>query len=657
MFKKTPPSALAACLSALRIAFVPAALLIVVLTALFAVDAVAPTCCRSVALAATAGDVSVNAVVEKETVSMGEPFTLQIQVEGTDSPPGASAPDMTGVTDFVVESLGSQSNNRSSITIINGQMTRVESRGYVYSYRLTPKKTGQGVIPAITVPVASQKLRTGPITIRVIEPETTEDFHLEIQFSKTKFYVGEPVLVTVTWYVGREVEGFSFNLPLLEQNAFSFADPGKEQDPSKQYYNVPVGQGSVVAEKGRKAYRGGEEYTTVSFRKVLFAREAGTFQIPEGMVSCRAMVGLSKSERRRGPFDMFNDDFFTMGRRQVYKTFVAHSEPVSLTALPLPEAGKPSDFSGCVGQFSIETSASPTDVSVGDPITLTASISGSEYLENIELPSLARDAELEQAFKIPEEMSAGIVKDGKKIFTQTLRAKSEAVKTIPPIRFAYFDPERGAYQVALSKPIPIQVKAARVVTEADMEGRPDRTPVKSELEAWSKGIAHNYEGPDLLEDRSFRLSALIRSPLWLGAFMLPFCVYVVLLLFMRRREKQMADPDKVRSRKAFAVFKQNVKGLTSGDRSEGPQAGTQLLDALRNYLGDKLRTQGEALTFADAEKKLKDRGIDGDLTRKLGELFAVCEEGRYGGGLESSSAMEELTRNAMELVQALERRL
>ena len=368
---------------------------------------------------------------------MGEPFLLQIRVEGSDIAPGTDQPDMSGVADFAVEFLGGQSNNSSSITIINGKMSKVESYGYVYSYRLTPKKVGRFEIPSITVPIdagKSKTLRTKPITISVAEPEATDDFHLELKFSKTNFYVGEPVILTVVWYLGKDVESVTFNLPILQDEAFTFLDPKADQDPRKQYFQIQIGGANVLAEKGTGVYNG-REYTTLSFRKVLFARKPGSFETPEATVSCKALVGYSARQQRRSPFDgFFDDDFFNPGRKGLYKTFVTRSHPVVLTALALPEEGKPAGFAGWVGRFQVEASASPTEVSIGDPVTLTVSVSGSEYLDHVELPALARDPEIEKDFKIPEEMAAGVVRGDVKQFTQTLRPKSADVKAIPPIK-------------------------------------------------------------------------------------------------------------------------------------------------------------------------------------------------------------------------------
>ena len=605
------------------------------------------------AWAATGAGLSVQALVEKDAVSVGEPFLMQIRVEGSDIAPGTDPPDMSGVVDFAVEYLGGQSNNSSSITIINGKMSKVETYGYVYSYRLTPKKVGRLEIPSLAVPLdagKSKTIRTKPITVSVAEPETTDDFHLELKFSKTNFYVGEPVILTVIWYLARDVESVTFNMPLLQDEAFAFIDPKVDQDPRKQYFQIQIAGANVVAEKGTGGYRG-REYTTLSFRKVLFAKKPGTFETPEAAVSCKALVGYSGRQQRRSPFD---DDFFNPGRKSLYKTFVSRSHPVVLTALALPEEGKPANFAGWVGRFQVEASASPTEVSIGDPVTLTLSISGSEYLENVELPALAKDPEIEKDFKIPEEIAAGVVRGTVKQFTQTLRPKSAEVKAIPPIKIPYFNPDAGRYEIAQSKPIALTVKTTRVLTSADMEGKSGETTVrKSELENWSQGIAYNYEGPEVLERQAFRISTIVASPIWLAAMLVPFLGFVSLLVYTKVRQQQTADPDRLRFRKAFVRFKQRVSAI-GAEGSRGSDACAVLLDAIRVYLGDKLRQNGSALTFADVEGKLKERRIDADLSERLRGLFAACEQGSYGGmGLRKP--FEELVKEAMDVIRSLDR--
>lgn len=609
------------------------------------------------AWAATTGGLSAQALVEKDTVAVGEPFLFQIRIEGSDLAPGTDPPELSGMVEFAVEYLGGQSNNSSSITIVNGRMSKVETYGYVYSFRLTARKTGSLEIPAITVPLDSastKTVRTRPIPIRVVPPEASDDFHLELKFSKTSFYVGEPVVLSVVWYLRKDVESVTFNVPFLQDEAFTFIDCRVDQDPRKQYFQLQVGGAGVLAEKGTGSYHG-REYTTLSFRKVIFARKPGSFQTPEATAASKALAGYPGRQQRRNPFDgFFDDDLLSPGRRALYKTFVSRAEPVVLTVLPLPEEGKPPNFAGWVGRFQVEASASPTEVSVGDPITLTLSVSGSEYLDKVELPPLFRDAAIDRDFKVPEEMAAGVVRGTVKEFTQTLRPKTAEVRAVPTIKLPFFNPESGRYETAESNPIPLTVKTARILTSADVEGKSGESAVqKSELETWSQGIAHNYEGPEVLEGQVFRISVIVTSPAWLAVMVVPFLAFVSLLVYTGVRRRQTADPDRMRSRKAFMRFRKRV-GELEAEGSQGSDSCGLLLDAVRVYLGDKLRLNGTALTFADIEERLAAAGIAGGLREQLRGLFTACEQGSYGGmGLHQP--FEELVTEAMAVIRSLDR--
>ncbi len=620
------------------------------------VGGASPTACAAV-WAASEGGVSARAILETNAVSVGEPFVLQVRLEGGDVAPGTEPPDMSGITDFTVDYLGGQSNNSSSVTIVNGNVSKVETFGYVYSYRLTPKKTGEFTIPSIAVPLDAAKskiLHTQVVPVRVTEPEATDDFHLELRYSKTSFYLGEPVLLTVVWYLGRDVESVAFNVPILQDETFVVVDPKMDQDPRKQYFQIPMGSGRLLAEKGSGTYRG-RQYTTLSFSKVLFAKRPGSFETPEATVSTKALVGYARRQQGRNPFDsFFDDDFFTMGKKGVYKTFVSRAAPVTLTARALPEEGKPPGFSGWVGRFQVEAAANPTEASVGDPITLELSVRGPAYLDNVELPPLSKLAELESEFKIPEEMASGVVRGDAKLFTQTLRPKSEDVKVIPSLAFPYFDADTGRYEVARTKPIALNVKPTRVLTSADVEGKAGESPGrKNELETWSQGIAHNYEGPEVLDRRVYRIATIVRSPAWLASVILPFLGFVALLVTAKVRERQRTDSDKIKSRKALARFKKLLDAIGE-ERSAAENRFSHLLDAMRSYFGDKLRSNGTALTHLDIEAKLRDLGIDPALLGRVRDLFEACEQATYGGA-SLSRPWDELVKEALDVVAALDR--
>ncbi|MCP5112400.1 MAG: protein BatD, partial [bacterium] len=178
------------------------------------------------------------------------------------------------------------------------------------------------------------------------------------------------------------------------------------------------------------------------------------------------------------------DDLFDMmpfGQRAVYESFVVPSNSLALTVAEVPAAGRPDNFSGLVGNYRMAVQATPTEVNVGDPITLTLRISGPEYLDAIELPPLTNQTALARDFKIPPERAAGVVKGSAKSFTQTIRAKHSDVIEIPPIELAYFDADSGSYKVARTAAVPLTVQGTRIVTARDAEGFSDAGTVQSEI--------------------------------------------------------------------------------------------------------------------------------------------------------------------------------
>jgi len=596
---------------------------------------------------AAAQELSATARVEKQEVFLGDSFVFQVEVNGDDDP---EEPDLSGLKDFRVEKVGGQNTSSQSVTIINGRVSRTVRRGFVFSYRLTPQKVGRLVIPAVEVKSDGKVLTTRPVAVQVEEPAETEDFKLRLSLSRKECYVGEPITLTVTWYIGKDVRGFQFNLPVLQDQRFAFHTPEVKVDRGRRYYRVDLGTEEAIAQKGQ-ADLNGTQYATLTFQKILVPRQPGTFTIPPATVACDALVGY----RREHDFfdDFFSDDFFGMGRQGVYDRFVTPSNEHTLHVMDLPEEGKPANFAGHVGRYHIEADASPREANVGDPITLTIRVSGPEYLRDVELPPLEDQPGFARNFKIPEEMAAGEVKGKEKVFTQTIRATSANVDSVPPIELPYFDTEKGKYRIARSEPISLTIRETRVVTAKDAEGRDLATP-KSQITLRREGIAHNYEDLSVLRSQHHGLGAILTHPFWTAATAVPPAVYLLLLAVTTFVRRANADPEGRRARRAYPELRKALKKPLTDDHPA--QAARAVLSALQDYLGNKLRLRSGAITYGDVEETLKERGVTDDTCEALRSLFAKCEAAHYAGGRAENDA-ESLRLKALETARAVEKGL
>jgi len=113
------------------------------------------------------------------------------------------------------------------------------------------------------------------------------------------------------------------------------------------------------------------------------------------------------------------------------------------------------------------------------------------------------------------------------------------------------------------------------------------------------------------------------------------------------RSLGLADPAAAASRRAGGRC---MGMIDTAEKSNDALSG--VLDALRQYLGAKLRMTGDALTFGDVQEPLRSRGVDDAMLNELKDLFTRCEESRYSGG--SSLDGATACRRARELVRKLE---
>jgi hypothetical protein len=574
--------------------------------------------------ATAAAAIQAEAVVQQSSVYKGEPFVLNIRVSGSDQP---QQPDLSKIKGFSVAYQGGSQNNSTAITIVNGKMTRNVTRGYVFSYQLTPLETGTLTIPAITVEADGDTVKTLPVRINVSAPGETEDVKLRLFLSKNACYVGEPVTLTAKLYLRREVRTADFTIPALrDTDWFYVIDPGIDQQKGKKYYRLPLNGGEVIGEQSRDTLDG-EVFSTLSFSKVLIPKKSGQLTIDTATVACDVLTGY-RDNRGRNPFnDDFFSDFFNT-RQGVYQKVVAPSNRLTLEIRDLPYTGRPDNFAGHIGEFRINAAAAPVEVHVGDPITLTLTLSGPEYLEHITLPPLSSQKQLREKFKIPEERATAEIKGNEKIFTQTLRPLDASVTHIPAIELPYFDTKSGTYKTAETRPIPLAVKSTRIITAMDAEGREIPEVNGSEVETWDRGIAYNYEDPDVLSHQRTGFE-LIRSPFWAWVFFVPPVFYFVVLLTTVIIRKKHADPKAMYAKKAFAELRGDLKKIQKSDA--GGARDDEILDALRRYLGARLGLPSRAIVFADVAPVLAEKGVSRDLISNLEEIFSACEAGRYAG--------------------------
>jgi hypothetical protein len=200
--------------------------------------------------------------------------------------------------------------------------------------------------------------------------------------------------------------------------------------------------GESIAQGTRAAddLTGAGRYTVLEIDRTYIPESTGELAIPE------ALLYFAYATR-------FEDDFLN-GRvaKDRVDAFV-RSKALALKIWPLPEAGRPVEFSGAVGRFSIDASATPRAVEAGRELKLTLEIEGTGNLQAFDAP-LLRELDGFTVYGKTETL-----RSGRRVITYDIAPLRADVREIPPLAFTYFDttPPAG-YHTLKTKPIQIDVR-------------------------------------------------------------------------------------------------------------------------------------------------------------------------------------------------------
>jgi hypothetical protein len=585
----------------------------------------------------TAWGVTVRAQLERSQIQLGDSVGLQITV--TDSPGATITPQIPSIDGLSIQAAG------SGVQWINGR--RSDTRNYV----VTPTREGKFAVPGIPVRVGGQMLRTNEFALTVSKTPESGQMRLMASVSKKECYVYEPVDVTFQWYVGPGVELYgrdptflsvqrlyALNIPLIQQ----------AEELSLRTVRPPAAAEEIVANNryGVQAAHttrelNGTRYEVYSLSFRIFPPQSGSYVIPAATAEAQVQKGYKRVE-----------DFVFTRTVPNYEEIRAASEAIRLTVKDLPAEGKPAEFTGAVGKYSISVQTADTQVKIGDPIVLKTTISGDGLLEKVKRPLLSQDPEFTKRFAINESLAPGDISGDRITFEHTIRATSEDVKEIPSVAFAYFDPDHAVYDIARSKPLPIMVLPTTRVTAEDVVNFQPETGVGgvTRLEEQPGGILANYNHLDALRDQSVKWHLL-------SILGLPPVAYLVVLTVVSRRRKLAGDVALARSRSARKSLKKHLAEARRDLEKDDRQFCDSLARAVSGFTSDKLNLGTGELTVYDLDVLVQQNRIHSETADKIADILRECDAARFAPSAQSADRRRELLRQAEEVIKALERSL
>ena len=596
-------------------------------------------------------DIKFEASIDKKTVAMGESAQLGLTFYGTQNVP---APDIGNIDGCEVRYLGPS----TMMTVINGTV----SNSITHMYRVQPlrlgkfqfgpfnfKYEGNSYVSGIAFLTATEeKIKEEPVKIEgrddIIDSLDIKDrLFLTLKVDKTNAYVNEIVPVIMKVYVNR-LNVSDIQLPTFNQEGFSKA----QFEEPKQY----------------RERMGGLLYDVLEFRTTIFGTRAGDYKLGPAKLKCNLAVkkrvrNMSALDddflNNSGMRDPYFEDFFTRYERYPVEL---KSEEVGLALSPLPQDGRPDDFSGAIGDYQFTCQALPKKVKMGDPVTLNMEISGAGNFNTVIIPKL----ENTEGFRVYEPQIK--TESGRKTFRQVLIPESDKVYQTPKAIFTYFDPDKKIYKTIVQESMPLEVEKiaqspAQVIGQSPVV--PAAASLALDLRLDEKREDSQPQGDILyIKESMGRVHVkdyeVCKSVFFLVIFLAPLLLLIVIYLIYAKQNRLKTDTRYAHRAEAFKNMRKDFFELKRHLKSNDSKLFYEtLFKATQDYLGGRLYMPVAGLTFDTVEAGLKSKGVDAGTLNKIKNIFGVCDRAKFALLNADELLMKDDMKELEEIIRDLER--
>ncbi len=518
-------------------------------------------------------------------------------------------------------------NQKISQSILNGKMEYEKT----YSFYLQPKSRGNLTIGQAEIMIDDNIYKTSPITVEITaavdkptdgnntELIAEDNLHLVAEVSERNPYLNEAITIVYKLYVS----------PRVSVSNWRELDSPKYNDFWSQSIDL-----QMRVENGE--YRG-EPYRYVVLRKtILYPQKTGELNIEPLTLSVAVDV---PSERR----DIFGSRIY----KTVNKTVAADNQKINVKALP---DGKPANFTGAVGKFSLNVNTSKQELNAGESLEAKVEVRGNGNLKLFELPSLTAPSSLEMYD--PERVENVNTNlngmQGSISETYTIVPTRKGKYPIPALSFSYFDPSSETYKTLNSEEILINVDSGPL---AGNEPSGVSTSNKQSLDIAGNQFKFIKTSTNL---KALNEDDFLGSVGFWSALLLPLAAIPLFILFGKKREERARDVRGNRIRRADKLARKYLSEAKSnlGDQKEFYLA---LERSMHNYLKAKLGIQTAEMSKDRIQTLLRDRKVDEETITDFISLLESCEFARYTPS--SSDAMQHDYEKAVNVISTLDKQL
>ncbi|WP_034060797.1 BatD family protein [Lacinutrix jangbogonensis] len=476
-----------------------------------------------------------------------------------------------------------------------------------YSYFLSPKRMGSMTLKSASIEIEGKTYKTNAIAIKVTKEiqkpkdpniaAASDNIHLVAEISKTNPYLNEAITVVYKLYVA------------LNAGVSNWRETDNPE--YDDFWSQQINPKGLKIERGK--YKG-EDYQYVILRRtVLYPQKTGKLTIEPLRLDVTAEI---PTKRR----DIF-------GQRLMSKINVpVAAGKRTINVRPLPEVGKPSDFSGAVGDFKFNLSTSKSKLNANESMQAKISVSGKGNLKLLTLPKLTLPNSLEVYEPEHNENVRTNVSgmQGEISDSYTIVPQYKGKYPIPTISFSYFDLKTESYKRISSKETIINVLEGPVYGASDNNlitesGEKQNVSLKNDHFAFIKTNANLV---------SKKQTSFFKSTAFWTSLLTPLLAIPLAIVFRRKREQRAGDIVGNRLRKADRLAK---KYLGDAKKALGQKEAfyVALEKALHNYLKAKLNIETSDFSKDKIRVLLLERQVENTVVLSFESILENCELARY----------------------------
>jgi len=557
-------------------------------------------------------DIHINSVVSPTKASINSYLTLRITISGTDARK-AGRPILKNTPDFDVRSRGQSTQYR----FINGQ----SSYDITYTYTLIPKKTGIFEIGGAAVSDGSINYGAKETKVEIVAAmpderstqrssatEANENIFIKTHVDNEKPYVGQQITLTFELYNRLTLWG----------------DTNYEPPSTTGFWAVGLPKIAPATKvMGNRLF----QYNAI--KTALFPTTSGELTIGPAALTYNT-GGFFSSQRSR----------------------VLRSKEITIDAQPLPVNGKPANFSGAVGNYTISAAADITSIKVGDVVTVTVTVAGTGNLDlitSLNSPDISAFKSYDP--KVSETITnSGFVVGGGKTWEYILMPKSEGKLSIGPFTLSFFNPDDRSYHTLSTEEINLTVAPGEAAALDQLPGSSRRNAIQN----ISNDIHYIKPYKSILKSTDKKVFTNVFFYL---LYILPVSVFSAVFIIKRKRDEIERNTGLKRKLNAWKKSQKHMNDASllkdSGDREAFYG---KLSEALTGFIGDSINIDTGALTADVLDEILRDHNVGPELAEQTRKTLELCDFFRFsstGSGHEMQDKLLNETHDILEKLRGL----